>query len=96
MRTAMLVAIQRYQVEGTRVGILIADEDVPVFSKSSAQMYVLGNTLEQIAMRLFAGLRTLEEAGVDVILCRSFAEEGLGLAIRDRLRKAAGGKVIGL
>ena len=96
MRTAMLMAIQRYQSEGARVGILIADEDIQAFTESSAQMYVLGKTLGQIATRLFAGLRTLEEAGMDVILCRSFAEEGLGLAIRDRLRKAAGGKVIGL
>jgi L-threonylcarbamoyladenylate synthase len=96
MRTAILAAIQHYQSEGARVGILIADEDIPAFAQSGAQMYVLGNTLEQIATRLFAGLRTLEEAGVDVILCRSFAKEGLGLAIRDRLRKAAGGKVISL
>jgi L-threonylcarbamoyladenylate synthase len=94
MRQAMLAAIQRYQSEGARVGILIADEDMPAFIDSGAQIYILGQTLEQIAMRLFAGLRTLEEAGVEVILCRSFAEEGLGLAIADRLRKATGGKVI--
>ncbi len=94
MRMAMLAAIQRYQSEGACVGILIADADIPTFTESNAQMYVLGNTLEQIATRLFAGLRTLEEAGVHVILCRSFAKEGLGLAIRDRLRKAAGGKII--
>jgi L-threonylcarbamoyladenylate synthase len=96
MRTAMLAAIQRYQSRGAHVGVLIADTDLPAFAESNAQMYVLGHTLEQIATRLFAGLRTLEEAGVDVILCRSFAEEGLGLAIRDRLRKASGGKVISL
>jgi L-threonylcarbamoyladenylate synthase len=96
IHTAMLAAIQRYQSRGERVGVLIADEDIPAFAESSAQIYGLGNTLEQIATQLFAGLRTLEEAGVDVILCRSFAEEGLGLAIRDRLRKAAGGKIISL
>jgi L-threonylcarbamoyladenylate synthase len=28
-----------------------------------------------------------------VILCRNFGEQGLGLAIRDRLLKAAGGKI---
>jgi len=94
MRQAMLAAIQHYQSTGARVGILIADEDIAEFSESSVQMYVLGNTLGQIATRLFAGLRTLEEAGVDVILCRSFAEQGLGLAINDRLRKATGGKII--
>jgi L-threonylcarbamoyladenylate synthase len=94
MRTAMLAAIQRYQSEGVRVGILIANEDIPTFTESSAQIYVLGHTPEQIATRLFAGLRTLEEAGIQVILCRSFAAQGLGLAIRDRLCKAAGGKII--
>ncbi len=38
-------------------------------------------------------LRTLETAGVEVILCRGFDEDGLGLAIRDRLLRAAAGKV---
>jgi len=38
----------------------------------------------------------LETAGVDVILCRNFDEQGLGLAIRDRLLKAAGGRVVKL
>ena len=42
---------------------------------------------------LFAGLHTFEEAHVQVILCRNFGEQGLGLAIRDRLLKAAGGRI---
>ena len=48
------------------------------------------------AASLFAGLRALEEAHVQIILCRNFDERGLGLAIRDRLLKAAGGKVFRL
>ncbi|GER86071.1 hypothetical protein KDW_02330 [Dictyobacter vulcani] len=79
--------------QGEQIGILLADEDLSAFHESGALVYSLGNTSEQIATRLFAGLRTLEEAGVDVILCRNFPEQGLGLAIRDRLLKAAGGKV---
>ena len=39
-------------------------------------------------------LRALEDAHVHVILCRNFGDHGLGLAIRDRLLKAAGGKII--
>ncbi len=93
---AMLAEIQRRQEQGERVGILIADEDIPTFAISGARIYTLGNASEpeQIAANLFAGLRTLEEAGVQTILCRSFTEQGLGLAIRDRLRKAAAGKII--
>lgn len=96
MDSAMLAEIRRRQTLGERVGVLIADEDIPTFAITGARIYTLGDSheTEQIATRLFAGLRTLEEAGVQSILCRSFSEQGLGLAIRDRLRKAAGGKII--
>ena len=96
MHHAMLAEVRRRQAQGERVGVLIAEEDIMAFAESGARIYTLGsaNELEQIATHLFAGLRTLEEAGVQSILCRSFPEQGLGLAIRDRLHKAAGGKVI--
>ena len=96
MRTAMLTEIHRYQRQKKQVGILIADEDVPFFEASDAYIYVTGSASspEQVAARLYAGLRVLEEAGVQVILCRNFEQQGLGLAVRDRLLKAAGGKVI--
>ncbi len=93
MRQAMLAAVQRYRADGEQVGVLVADEDVATFTQSGAQVYALGTTPEQIATRLFAGLRALEDAGVQAILCRSFAEQGLGRAIHDRLLKAAGGQV---
>jgi L-threonylcarbamoyladenylate synthase len=94
MRAAMVAEIQGRRGRGERVGVLIADEDVATFQETGALLYSLGNTPEQIATRLFAGLRTLEEAGVQGILCRSFAQEGIGMAVRDRLLKAAGSRVI--
>jgi L-threonylcarbamoyladenylate synthase len=96
MRANMFAEVQRRRAHGERVGVLVADEDIEAFQQSGAQIYALGRSEapEQIATRLFAGLRALEEAGVQVILCRSFSEAGLGLAIRDRLLKATGGKVI--
>ncbi len=93
MRTTMLAEIRRRQSQGERVGTLIADEDMTTFQETGALLYSLGSTPEQIATRLFAGLRTLEEAGVQVILCRSFPQKGIGMAVRDRLLKAAGGKI---
>jgi L-threonylcarbamoyladenylate synthase len=42
-----------------------------------------------LAHTLFAGLRELDSRGVAVILCPVPQSEGLGLAIRDRLEKAA-------
>ncbi len=94
MLRAMLKEVKRREEQGELVGVLVADEDVAAFQDCAACIYALGNTAEQVAVRLFAGLRVLEEAGVQVILCRSFDRQGLGLAIRDRLLKAAGGKVI--
>jgi L-threonylcarbamoyladenylate synthase len=43
---------------------------------------------EELAHRLYAGLRTLDDAGCTVILCPVPPAEGIGAAIRDRLLKA--------
>ncbi len=93
MRSSMLAEVKRRQANGERVGILIAEEDFPAFQDSNACIYSVGkqDDLMRVAAHLFAGLRSLEEADVQVILCRNFGKQGLGLAIRDRLLKAAGG-----
>jgi L-threonylcarbamoyladenylate synthase len=44
---------------------------------------------EELARRLFAGLRELDTAGASVIICPLPGDYGLGVAIRDRLLKAA-------
>ena len=44
---------------------------------------------EELARRLFAGLRELDAAGATVIVCPLPENKGLGIAIRDRLLKAA-------
>jgi L-threonylcarbamoyladenylate synthase len=96
MRCAMLDELRSRQMRGEHIGVLIADEDAVVFQDSGAVIQTLGSAGDpkQVATALFAGLRALETAGVDVILCRNFDEHGLGLAIRDRLLKAAGGRVV--
>ncbi len=43
----------------------------------------------ELAARLYRGLRELDAAGCDVILCPLPASDGIGAAICDRLRKAA-------
>jgi L-threonylcarbamoyladenylate synthase len=42
---------------------------------------------------LFAALRTLDATGVDVIFASSIGSDGLARAIRDRLMRAAEGRV---
>lgn len=96
MRAAMLKELDARSGRGERVGVLVADADLPAFQESGALLRSLGDAAQpaQVAANLFAGLRALEEARVHVILCRSFPTRELGLAIRDRLGRAAGGKVI--
>ncbi|GCE46713.1 L-threonylcarbamoyladenylate synthase [Thermosporothrix hazakensis] len=96
VRAAMQREAARYSAQGKQVGVLIATEDIVTFQHSGLHSYAAGSLKapEEVAARLFAGLRTLEDAGVDVILCRNFPEKGLGRAVRDRLLKATGGKII--
>jgi L-threonylcarbamoyladenylate synthase len=56
-----------------------------------AQVEILSEkeNLREAAATLFAKLRALDEAGLDLIYAESVPEEGLGIAIMDRLRKAA-------
>jgi len=96
MRAALLDELHRRTRRGERVGVLVADSDLAALQHSDALIFALGDATrpEQVAALLFTGLRTLEEAEVQVILCRNFAGQGLGLAIRDRLQRAAGGRMI--
>jgi L-threonylcarbamoyladenylate synthase len=80
-----------FLLAGRRVGLLLAEEDIPRFSHLDVEVFSLGSQddLSQVARNLYTGLRSLDERGVEVILARGFGEGGIGLAIRDRLRRAA-------
>jgi L-threonylcarbamoyladenylate synthase len=87
-----------------RVGLMLPEEFIspdfpvsgfaaPVFSDPVANplLYRWGKWTDpqELAHRLFAGLRWLDAAGADVILCPLPPPGGIGTALRDRLRKAA-------
>lgn len=86
------------QARGQRVGILAASEDrIDRGSSGTICIVRLGGEGDaaQIARNLYNALRELDADGVDLILARSFRHEsGLGVAIHDRLRRAAAGRVI--
>ena len=80
-----------------RVGVLAADED----RQALADLEPLGRRvtitylgsqrdLATVASRLYASMRELDASGVDRIFVRDFpGDDGLAIAIRDRLRRAA-------
>ncbi len=80
---------------GQRVGIMAADEDRAALTeveRSGATVVYLGSErdLGTVASRLYASMRELDASGVDRILARGFpGDEGLAVAISDRLRRAS-------
>lgn len=92
---AMLAAARDALARGERVGALAADEEAATLEDAGVRVARLGpaNDLAALSRRLYAALRELDAAGLDVLLAHSYGREGLGLAIEDRLRRAAGGKL---
>ena len=84
----LLAAIEAHREAGESVGLMLPQDwssymGIPLFAWGP-----WGDNA-MLARRLFAGLHTLDEAGVSVILCPLPGAEGVGLALRDRLQKAA-------
>ena len=95
VRTAMQETARTELARGTRVGALVMEEERDALP-AAVDCFALGpeRDLEAAARSLFAGLRTLDGAGVDIILVRDPARGGLGAALADRLLRAAEGRVI--
>ena len=60
--------------------------------RAAGKRVVLLGEPETAAPELYASLRRADDAEAEVIVVPLPAEEGLGLAVADRLRKAAGGR----
>ncbi|KAL1738712.1 DHBP synthase RibB-like alpha/beta domain-containing protein [Schizophyllum fasciatum] len=87
----------RFPTQPIHVGLMTPDDSrlaqiLHTHEGISWRLFPLGKTAEPavIAQRLFDGFLTLDREGVDVILIEGVAEEEEGLAIMNRVRKAAG------
>ena len=82
---------------GQRAGVIAADEDELEAVPASLRIVRLGPERDHhvLAANLYNTLRSLDAEGVDVILARTFGDEsGLAVAILDRLRRAAAGRIV--
>lgn len=89
--------------KGSRVGILAPEEDLnalaPLIAPSAAagkievQPYGSRADVERAGRELFGAIRAIDQTGVDLILASSLGHDGLARAIRDRLARAADGRV---
>ncbi|MBB6283080.1 L-threonylcarbamoyladenylate synthase [Geobacillus subterraneus] len=79
---------------GKTVGVLTTEENKSRYAADAVMACGTRRELETVAHRLYDTLRQFDETGVDLIYSEAFPEEGIGVAIMNRLRKAAGGRVI--
>jgi L-threonylcarbamoyladenylate synthase len=73
-----------------RLGVMLPAGVAAPPGIAAGRVYAWGSwsAPEELAQRLYAGLRALDAAGCTVILCPLPNVEGLGAAIRDRLKRA--------
>ncbi len=84
-----------YRREGSRVGVLCTDETEACYGKADVVLSLGSRSdLAGVAHRLFGLLREFDCEKVDVVVAEGLPVEGIGLAVVNRLRKAAGYKII--
>ena len=84
-----------YNIEkGKKVCILTAEENAKEYTEGIS--IVLGSRLDlsTVAKSLFEALRKCDDLEADLILAEGYEEEGVGVAIMNRLNKAAGFDII--
>jgi L-threonylcarbamoyladenylate synthase len=89
--------------QGSRVGILAPEEDLTALAPVIASTAAVGRVevrpfgsrrdIARAARELFGAVRELDASGVDRIFAISPGDAGLALAIRDRLMRAAEGRI---
>ena len=82
--------VQNYIDNKKKVVILSTDELTEFFKCGEVISLGSEKNLEEVARNLFESLRASDDIGADYILCQAFEEKGVGLAIMNRLNKAAG------
>ena len=87
-RQSIIQLVEQYTKAGKRVGLISRH---PVLSVSDGKVIakVMPEDLQEYAKLMFAALRELDGEGVDQIIVEEVEERGIGVAIMDRLRRAA-------
>lgn len=86
--------IDAAKTNGETTGILTFDEYRSLYR---ADLVISCGKLaepESIAYGLYAALRNFDEASISYIVAETCPEDGIGLAVMNRLRKAAGSRVV--
>ena len=83
-----------YRENNVKVGILATDETQTKYEADVVKSMGSRSNVATVAASLFRLLREVDAQGVCVILAESVPQEGLGLAVMNRLRKASGYHIV--
>lgn len=83
-----------YLKEGKKVGIMCTDETEELYDQGLIISMGSRDEKSTIAHSLFDIIRKLDRENVDIILAESVSLEDMGIAIMNRMLKAAGGRII--
>lgn len=86
--------IEDYKSTGYSVGVLATEQTKGLYKDANIISLGSRNHPESIASKLFWALRELDKKHVHVILAESIENTGIGLAVMNRLSKAAGYNII--
>ncbi|MCE0451243.1 MULTISPECIES: L-threonylcarbamoyladenylate synthase [Brevibacillus] len=98
VRAKMEDMLQQAKQHGQKTGVLATEETAPFWKSHAAAdvVLVVGSQadLEAVAQQLYAVLREFDDQEVQYIVGETFPRNGLGMAVMNRLEKAAGGRVL--
>lgn len=78
--------VNKYRKRGKRVGVMVVSKN---HSYKADAIKFMGSNFTAIARNLFKTFREFDKEKIDVIIAEGVDDRGLGLAVMNRLRKAA-------
>lgn len=91
----LLHEVQSALAAGKAVGAIVSSETATRLpAKVKTVVYGAREQVDEFAANLYIALRSYDEQPVDIIFAEGISEEGLGLAVMNRLRKASGYQII--
>lgn len=85
------VEITLESFKGKRIGILLFQQPLEDFPFDHQEILSKSGDLQEAAQNLYAAMHRLDQKNLDMIVFEQLPEKGLGIAINDKLRRAAKG-----
>jgi len=81
--------------KGLKVGCMVSEETAKKLPEQvTVEVLAPRARLDLVARRIYSALRNLDRMNPSIIIAEGFPEEGIGMAIQNRLRKAAGYRIL--